>query len=94
MSYKEEMPRLVEEKKRANQENNGERVSFAPIDESYPRYLSDKQVARHFGVSKPTIWRWARLGINDFPKPVKLSENCTRWTLGQIAAHDKKLSAQ
>lgn len=57
-------------------------------------YLKDIEVADHYGVSKPTVWRWARLGINDFPKPVKLSENCTRWTSDQIAAHDKKLSAQ
>ncbi len=57
-------------------------------------YLKDTEVAEHYGVSKPTIWRWARLGINGFPQPVKLSDNCTRWTDKQILEHDERLNTQ
>jgi len=45
-------------------------------------YLSDKQLAVRFNVSKPCIWRWAR--ETDFPKPVKLSPGCTRWRVVDI----------
>ena len=57
------------------------------------KYLRDSDVADYYGVSKPTIWRWARLSVNGFPKPIKLSENMSRWTSDQIAAHDKNLIA-
>jgi prophage regulatory protein len=49
------------------------------------RYLSDKQIAHIYGVSRPTVWRWA---ANDptFPSPIKLSPGCTRWKLSAIEA--------
>ncbi|EYD75855.1 phage transcriptional regulator, AlpA [Rubellimicrobium mesophilum DSM 19309] len=47
-------------------------------------YLSDKQVAQRFAVTRPTIWRWARAA--DFPKPVSLSPGCTRWRLADVEA--------
>ncbi|MBA3009729.1 MAG: AlpA family phage regulatory protein [Proteobacteria bacterium] len=40
-------------------------------------YLSDKQIAKKFGVHRTTIWRWVKSG--NFPKPLKLSVGCTRW---------------
>lgn len=45
--------------------------------QSQNAFLSDKNVAHRFGVSRATIWRWSQTG--DFPKPVKLSVHCTRW---------------
>jgi prophage regulatory protein len=30
------------------------------------------------GVAPSTIWLWVKNGT--FPKPIKLSENCTAWT--------------
>jgi len=48
-------------------------------------YVSDKQLAARFGVSKPCIWRWAR-EHSDFPKPYKLSPGCTRWKVAEIEA--------
>ena len=41
-------------------------------------YLSDKQLAERFGVSRTTIWRWARSG-SGFPKPVSLGPGVSRW---------------
>lgn len=35
-----------------------------------------------FGVSGSSIWGWVRAGT--FPKPVKLSKNCTAWRAAQI----------
>ena len=40
-------------------------------------YIPDVQVAKQFGVSRATIWRWVQNGA--FPKPVKLSPGCSRW---------------
>ncbi|OOY11655.1 AlpA family transcriptional regulator [Thioclava marina] len=45
-------------------------------------YLSDKQAAARFSVSRITIWRWAR--ETDFPSPIQLSPGCTRWKLAEI----------
>ena len=42
-------------------------------------YKSVTQVANQFGVSRATIWRWVRSG--NFPKPIKLSPGCSRWTV-------------
>ena len=51
-------------------------------------YVSDKQLAARFGVSKPCIWRWTR-EYSDFPKPYKLSPGCTRWKVSEIEAWEK-----
>ena len=52
-------------------------------------YLSDKQVAKKYGIHRTTVWRWVSKGR--FPKPIKLSEGCTRWHQGAIEAweHEK-----
>jgi prophage regulatory protein len=48
-------------------------------------YLSDAQVGARYGVHKTTPWRWAKTD-SAFPKPVKLSPQCTRWRLSEIEA--------
>lgn len=50
------------------------------------RYLSDKEAASFFGVSRATIWRWVQ--ERGFPNPVRLSPGCTRWKLADIEAWD------
>ncbi len=47
-------------------------------------YLTDKQVADRYSVSRTTPWRWVEKGR--FPKPVKLSPGCTRWRVSEIQA--------
>jgi prophage regulatory protein len=49
------------------------------------RYLTDKQIAAMFGVSRITVWRWASTDPT-FPSPIKLSPGCTRWKLSAIEA--------
>lgn len=54
------------------------------------QYLSDKQLAQRFGVSRPTVWRWAR--SDGFPKPYALSPGCTRWKLSDIEEWETRRS--
>lgn len=49
-------------------------------------YLSVGQVAERYGVSTDSIWRWKRTG--DFPKPVRIGPNCTRWRLTDLLEHE------
>lgn len=46
------------------------------------QYLTDKECASRYCVSRDTIWRWKRNG--EFPKPIKLGEACTRWKLQSL----------
>ena len=55
------------------------------------QYLSDKQLAQRFGVTRPTVWRWVHAA--DLPKPVSLSPGCTRWRLVDIEAWGAARSA-
>jgi prophage regulatory protein len=49
------------------------------------RYVSDKQIAAMYGVSRVTVWRWASTDPK-FPKPYKLSGGCTRWKISEVEA--------
>ncbi len=51
-------------------------------------YLSDRQVAKHFGVSRATIWRWAK-EVEDCPGPVLVGAGTTRWRLADIEEYDR-----
>jgi predicted DNA-binding transcriptional regulator AlpA len=55
-------------------------------------YLSVADLARHFSVSVPTIWRWAKQ-VPGFPKPVVLSPGTTRWRLADLAAFEQTLGS-
>ena len=48
-------------------------------------FLSDRQVAERYGVSRQTPWGWLKKDL-DFPKPVSLSPGCTRWRLAELEA--------
>ncbi|PZX44572.1 AlpA family transcriptional regulator [Roseinatronobacter thiooxidans] len=48
-------------------------------------YLSDKQVAERYSVTRQTVWRWSR-DRADFPKAITLSQGCTRWKLADLEA--------
>lgn len=49
-------------------------------------YLTDKQVAERYAVSRPTVWRWTAEGR--LPKPIRLSPCCTRWRLDALEAFE------
>ena len=48
-------------------------------------YLTDIQLAVRYSVHRTTPWRWAK-DDPTFPKPVKLSPQCSRWKLSEIEA--------
>lgn len=51
-------------------------------------WITAEQVADRFSVTPVTVWRWAREG--DFPKPVRITSNCTRWRLSDIESFERK----
>lgn len=51
---------------------------------SISTYISDKQLAERYDVSRATIWRWVH--SRNFPKPTRLSPGCTRWKLSDAEA--------
>lgn len=52
-------------------------------------FLTNVQVAKRYGVSRPTVWRWTSLG--KLPKPVHFSRGCTRWQVSQLEAFEAKV---
>lgn len=54
-------------------------------------FLTVEQVAKRYGVSTDSIWRWKRNG--DLPAPVRVGPNCTRWRLSDLIEHESQLTA-
>ena len=59
--------------------------------EPHTLYLSVDQVAKRYGVSKASIWRWRRQG--KFPKGFGIGPNCTRWRLDDLLEHESTFQA-
>lgn len=55
-----------------------------------PVFLSDVEVAKRYGVSRPTIWRWCQTNPG-FPAPKQISPGTTRWALSDLQAFDAQL---
>lgn len=55
------------------------------------RFLTDRDVAQMFNISRPTVWRHTRNGL--LPRPVKLG-NCTRWVESELATVRDRLKAE
>jgi predicted DNA-binding transcriptional regulator AlpA len=53
------------------------------------KYLSVRAVARRYGVSVATIWRWSKED-QSFPKPCILRQGTTRWRLSQLLAFENR----
>ena len=51
-------------------------------------FLTDKQVSDRYEVSRGTVWRWTRT-VEDFPTPVIIGENSTRWKLEELIAWEE-----
>lgn len=47
-------------------------------------YLSNKQLAERYSVNRATIWRWRK--TRNFPAPVQLGPNTTRWRTVDVEA--------
>ena len=57
------------------------------------KYLSDRQVAARFDISKATVWRWHESNP-DFPQRVKLSPGTSRWKLSELIQFETKMQAK
>lgn len=55
-------------------------------------YLSDRDLARRYGIHRTTPWRWTERG--EFPQPVKLSPGCTRWRRSEIESWERERAGE
>lgn len=55
------------------------------------RQLTDREVGQALGISRATVWRWAKAGR--IPKPRKIGENSTRWDSREVQAAIQKMAA-
>ena len=53
------------------------------------KWLSDKQMAAHYNVSRTWVWEMAKRD-DDFPKPIKFTNGCTRFSRESVEAYDAK----
>lgn len=58
-----------------------------PTNKNQKLWLPDTEVAVRYGVTRVTIWRWAR-DSESFPKPRKLGANTARWYLPELNDYD------
>ncbi|WP_431197562.1 helix-turn-helix transcriptional regulator [Shimia thalassica] len=76
-----------------NQSSNKSRPKGkAALPSSQDRYLTDREVAKRFGVCRQTVWRWVKQ--SQFPEPLKFSVKVTRWRLSDLIAHEASLSSK
>ena len=54
-------------------------------------YSSDRTLAKYFDTSRSTIWLWSKTGR--LPKPIKLSEGCTRRCNKAIEQFEKEAAS-
>lgn len=53
-------------------------------------FLTDYEAANYFGISKATIWKYAK--DPKFPQPVKIGPGATRWKLSDLKKFAKNLN--
>ena len=53
--------------------------------------LTDKEIAQALGISRMTVWRWAKAGR--LPQPRKLGAHTTRWDSKEVQAAIQKMAA-
>lgn len=53
--------------------------------------LTDIEVGKALGVSRATVWRWAKAGR--IPQPRKIGMNTTRWDSLEVQAAIQKMAA-
>lgn len=59
-----------------------------------PQFYRLNHLKQRLAVSGSSIWAWTKSG--KFPKPIKLSENCTAWSAVEVDAwvQDRIASSQ
>lgn len=76
---------------RATRPTNEQTTNLAPLLKGTlgmsNRYLTVAAVAERFSVNASTIWRWQK--NRDFPKPVRLGGNSTRFVESELEAWEQ-----
>ena len=54
-------------------------------------YVRLPVVAALYGISAPTVWRWASKNL--LPQPVKLGPNTTAWRVGDLREAAQRVAA-
>lgn len=55
-------------------------------------FLTDRQLAARYRISRPTLWRWVAQGR--FPNPVKLGPQTTRWRAADVDDWEAQTEAE
>lgn len=55
------------------------------------QFFAVDEVAKRYGVSPATIWRWVSSN-KDFPEPIKLSPGTSRWSTEQLLDFENNAS--
>ena len=55
-------------------------------------YLTDRQVAERYEISRPTVWRWVSIG--HMPPPEAIGPNTKRWRVATLADWDEQRETQ
>jgi prophage regulatory protein len=63
-----------------------QKTCIADISSHVPRYLNVRNVAARYDMSVASVWRMAQSGR--LPKPIKLTNGMTRWSIAELDAHD------
>ena len=58
------------------------------MHEEQKRYITDKEVAARYNIARCSVWYLVKKG--KLPKPWKISDNVTRWSIKVLDAHDEK----
>jgi predicted DNA-binding transcriptional regulator AlpA len=58
-----------------------------PLDEEQ-RYVTAKYIARRFGISLSSVWKWNAAG--KLPKSVRFSSQITRWRVSDLDAWENE----
>lgn len=51
------------------------------------RYARDTEIAARYGISRNTVWRWAKEGR--LPSPVRIGPGVTRWRLDDVEKFER-----
>ena len=54
------------------------------LTQQLTQQLTDKEVGKALGISRMSVWRWAKAGR--LPQPRKLGGNTTRWDSAEVQA--------
>jgi len=52
------------------------------------KFITDLQVAERYAISRPSVWRWVRLG--HLPPPESIGPNTRRWRIDTLDKWDAR----